>query len=154
MAICPLVSWPTYAKFIQIHPNSSKFIKGSKHLKIIDVLFLLVGWLIEVFTYPFNHGKMMIDGIPNRPYIYFYHQDIIPSRCIRRRQGRDGVHQLGLEGPGFQQRHLARRTDRSGSSWQFQGQKRMKRESWRKPKGRCEELLNQRNVYFWHDYGK
>ena len=44
--------------------------------KPIDVLFPLVGWLIEGFVYPFNNREMMIDGLPNRP-LYFYQKDII-----------------------------------------------------------------------------
>ena len=50
-------------------------------LIIIDVLFPLVGWLIEGFVYPFNNRKMMIDGIPNRP-LYFYQKDIIVDNWI------------------------------------------------------------------------
>ena len=42
----------------------------------IDVLFPLVGWLIEGFVYPFNNRYLMIDGIPNRP-LYFSQKDII-----------------------------------------------------------------------------
>ena len=38
----------------------------------IDVLFPLVGWLIEGFVYPFNNREMMIDGIPNRPLYFIF----------------------------------------------------------------------------------
>ena len=44
----------------------------------IDVLFPLVGWLIEGFLYPFNDRWLMTDGIPNQP-LYFYQKDIIGS---------------------------------------------------------------------------
>ena len=50
-------------------------------IQIIDVLFPLVGWLIEGFVYPFNNRKIMIDGLPNRP-LYFYQKDIIDSNSL------------------------------------------------------------------------
>ena len=61
--------------------SATRFYGRWQGFQIIDVLFPLVGWLIEGFVYPFNNRQMMIDGIPNRP-LYFYQKDIIVSNWL------------------------------------------------------------------------